>query len=165
MAAAREAAAAGSAPTGQDAHELTDVVTRLRRALRASIRSDYSWEQLPMAQVEILQVLADASPQRVGDIAARQHLHASTVSGLVGQLMNAGLVDRSVDTADRRASVVTLTAAGKRQMDAWMQAHERRMHHALDHLTEDERARLHAALPSLGRLADLLGSQEPDPAS
>ncbi|HEX4791752.1 MAG TPA: hypothetical protein VH372_25020, partial [Actinospica sp.] len=30
-----------------DARGLTDVVTRLRRVLRASIRADYPWESLP----------------------------------------------------------------------------------------------------------------------
>ena len=30
-----------------EAHGLTDVVARLRRVLRSSIRSDYPWESLP----------------------------------------------------------------------------------------------------------------------
>jgi len=76
------------------AHQLTDVVTRLRRALRTSIRTEYPWEALPMAQIELMQALSDQSPARVGDLAARQRLSASTVSGLIGQLMTAGLVVR-----------------------------------------------------------------------
>ena len=36
-----------------------DVVNRLRRILRSSIRSKFPWERLPMAQVEILQRLAE----------------------------------------------------------------------------------------------------------
>jgi len=40
-----------------DAWLLTELVTRLRRVLRASIRTDYPWESLPMAQVELLQRL------------------------------------------------------------------------------------------------------------
>lgn len=42
------------------AQQLTDVITRLRRALRSSIRSEFPWEALPMAQVELLQTLAPA---------------------------------------------------------------------------------------------------------
>ena len=152
-----------AARTHAEAHQLTDVVTRLRRALRASIRSEYSWEQLPMAQVELLQLLADRSPLRVGDIAGRQRLAVSTVSGLVGQLMAAGLVERAVDATDRRASAVSLTDAGRRQLDAWMRAHERRMHRALDGLTDEEQARLRAALPSLSRLAELLSDPQDSP--
>jgi hypothetical protein len=36
---------------GSDAWLLTDVITRLRRVLRSSIRSDYPWETLPMAKL------------------------------------------------------------------------------------------------------------------
>src|SRR6202035_313566 len=93
------------APTS-DAQQLTDVVTRLRRALRTSIRTEYPWESLPMAQIELMQSLREASPARVGDLAARLRLSASTVSGLISQLMTAGLVVRGTHQDDRRAAVV-----------------------------------------------------------
>ncbi|MFR0355675.1 MarR family winged helix-turn-helix transcriptional regulator [Streptomyces sediminimaris] len=140
-----------------DARLLTEAVTRLRRALRASIRTDYPWETLPMAQVELLQVLGEHSPARVSDLAARQRLAPSTVSGLIGQMITAGLVARDVDPADRRASVVTLTAAGREQLTAWTTAHERRMDAALAGLDDTARAAIANALPALFRLAENLG--------
>ncbi|WP_275460898.1 MarR family winged helix-turn-helix transcriptional regulator [Streptomyces noursei] len=139
-----------------DAHRLTEAVTRLRRALRASIRTDYPWETLPMAQVELLQVLAAHSPARIGDLAARQRLAASTVSGLIGQMITAGLVARAVDPADRRASAVTLTPAGSDQLAAWTRAHENRLDAALASLDEPDRAAVRAALPALFHLAAFL---------
>ncbi|MYT33116.1 MULTISPECIES: MarR family transcriptional regulator [unclassified Streptomyces] len=143
-----------------DSRRLTEAVTRLRRALRASIRTDYPWETLPMAQVELLQVLAEHSPARIGDLASRQRLAASTVSGLIGQMINAGLVARAVDPADRRASVVTLTEAGREQLDAWTRAHENRLEAALGSLDEADRAAVRAALPALFRVADFLEDAE-----
>jgi DNA-binding MarR family transcriptional regulator len=140
-----------------DARLLTEAVTRLRRALRASIRTDYPWETLPMAQVELLQVLAEHSPTRVSDLAARQRLAASTVSGLISQMISAGLVAREVDPGDRRASAVTLTDGGRDQLAAWTTAHERRMDEALDSLGAADRDALAAALPALFRLAERLG--------
>jgi MarR family len=80
-----------------DAHGLTEVVARLRRALRASIRTDIAWEALPMAQVELMQSLAERSPARITALAERLHLANSTVSGLVGQLIAGGLIDRGTD--------------------------------------------------------------------
>ncbi|MBT2383587.1 MarR family winged helix-turn-helix transcriptional regulator [Streptomyces sp. ISL-11] len=139
-----------------DARLLTEAVTRLRRALRSSIRTDYPWETLPMAQVELLQTLAEHAPARVGDIAARQRLAVSTVSGLIGQMMTAGLVTRTVDPRDRRASAVTLTDAGRDQLAAWNDAHERRLCEALRSLTEEDRSALRTALPALLHIADLL---------
>ncbi|WP_327676194.1 MarR family winged helix-turn-helix transcriptional regulator [Kitasatospora sp. NBC_00458] len=137
------------------ARRLTDVVTRLRRTLRSSIRTDYPWESLPMAQVELLQTLA-AAPLRVGELAARQRLAPNTVSGLVGKLLEAGFVDRQADPGDRRTARIALTPAGRRQLDDWQHAHERRIATALDALSPDDRDAVMHALPALENLARAL---------
>lgn len=131
-------------------------MTRLRRALRASIRTDYPWETLPMAQVELLQVLAERSPARVSELATRQRLANSTVSGLVGQMITSGLVTRDVDPGERRAAAVALTDAGREQLAAWTRAHERRLDSALGALDDADRDAVRAALPALFRLVDHL---------
>ncbi|OIK02065.1 MarR family winged helix-turn-helix transcriptional regulator [Streptomyces monashensis] len=146
-------------PRGREpeARQLTEAVTRLRRALRSSIRTDYPWETLPMAQVELLQVLGEHSPARISDLAARRRLAPSTVSGLIGQMITAGLVTRDVDAADRRASVVALTDAGREKLTAWTTAHERRIDAALAALDDSARAAIKDALPALFQLAEHLG--------
>lgn len=141
-----------------DAYALTEVVARLRRVLRSSIRADYPWESLPMAQVELLQSLAESSPARVGDLAARLRLAPSTVSGLIGQMMNAGLVERGVDPADRRAAVVELSALGRDQLTDWHGAHRRRIAAALGELEPEDRAAIDTAVPALSRLVDRLAA-------
>lgn len=145
------------APAG--AYALTDVVARLRRVLRASIRADYPWESLPMAQVELLQSLADAAPARVGDLAVRLRLAPSTVSGLITQMMAAGLVDRSTEPTDRRVAVVELSEHGRRQLADWHAAHRERIAAALSDLRPQERAAIEAALPALSQLVDRLAEQ------
>jgi DNA-binding MarR family transcriptional regulator len=138
------------------ARELTDAVTRLRRVLRAGIRTDISWESLPMAQVEILQTLADSAPARVNDMAERLHLAQSTVSGLIGQMMSAGLVRREIDSSDRRAAVVTLTPAGEDQLKAWEAAHVQWIRGALSTLSPADRSAIASSLPALRRLTDAM---------
>ena len=149
------------------AHQLTDVVTRLRRALRTSIRTEYPWEALPMAQIELMQALSDQSPARVGDLASRQRLSASTVSGLIGQLMTAGLVVRGTHADDRRVAVVELTEAGRRQLADWQAAHQRRIGAALERLSEPEQEAVAAALPARAKLVEHLfagsGAEDPGP--
>lgn len=156
--AAVDATSSAAADPTSDARLLTSAVTRLRRALRASIRTDYPWETLPMAQIELLLVIAEHSPIRVGDLATRQRLATSTVSGLVGQMIDSGLVARSVDPADRRAAAVRLTEAGRDQLSAWAKAHEDRMARALALLEEPDRAAVGSALPALLRIAEHLGT-------
>lgn len=142
-----------------DARLLTDVVARLRRVLRSSIRADYPWESLPMAQVELLQSLAEFAPARVGDLAARLRLAPSTVSGLISQMIGSGLVERGTDPRDRRVAVVALSDAGRRQLGEWNAAHERRIAAALADLDPDERVAIGGALPALTRLVDRLAAQ------
>lgn len=141
-----------------DAEALTEVVNRLRRVLRAGIRTDYAWETLPMAQIELLQCLRDHEPAgiRVGEICAQLHLAPATTSGLVQQLVEAGTAKRQPDPADRRAAVVRLTNAGRKQLNGWQQAHERRLGNALSQLSVTQRAAVRAAVPALAVLVDKL---------
>jgi len=156
MADLRDSPTALDAPAALDAWLLTDIVTRLRRVLRASIRSDYPWESLPMAQVEILQRLNDEPALRVNDLAIRHRLANNTVSTLIQQLVVAGLVTRSEDPDDRRAVRLRLTDAGHDMLTAWQHAHEQRLENAMDHLTATDRTVVLAALPALSRLVDQL---------
>jgi DNA-binding MarR family transcriptional regulator len=141
-----------AAPAARQAQRLTEVVTRLRRALRSSIRADYPWESLPMAQVELLQTLASA-PLRVGELAARQRLAPNTVSGLVGRLLEAGFVDRQPDPGDRRTARIALTEAGRQQLADWQRSHEQRIAAALALLPTADREAIMQALAGLERLA------------
>lgn len=139
-----------------DARGLTDVVSRLRRSLRRSIRTDYPWELRPVAQVEVLQSLGESGVTRVGDLAERLCLAQSTVSTLVGQLVVAGLVTRDVDPADRRAAIVALSPTGRVDLRNWDTAHRRRLRAALAQLSTADQLAVLAAVPALGRLVDAL---------
>lgn len=142
--------------SANDARTLTEVVTRLRRALRTSIRTDYPWEALPMAQVELLMALADHAPAKIGQLASLQRLAPNTVSGLVQQLVEGGLAVRDSDPSDRRVARVSLTDAGRRQLSEWQEAHERRISAALGKLPPQARAAVADALPALNLLVDHL---------
>ncbi len=115
-----------------------------------------------MAQVELMQSLNDLSPARVGDLAARLRLSASTVSGLISQLMTAGLVVRGTHQDDRRVAVVELTEAGYAQLAGWQAAHQRRIGAALGLLSDDDRAAVTSALPALAKLVEHLGGSVED---
>lgn len=133
--------------------ELTEIVNRIRRALRASIRSEYPWESLPMAQVEILQRLAEQPGLGVSDLARRHRLATNTVSNLIQQMVTSGLVERTTNPADRRAVTLRLTAAGSERLHGWQLAHEHRIETALAALSPADRKVIARALPALTRLA------------
>jgi DNA-binding MarR family transcriptional regulator len=135
---------------------LTELVTRLRRVLRASIRTEYPWESLPMAQVELLQRLREEPGLRLNDLATRHRLATNTVSMLVRQLVASGLVTRTTHPDDRRAVMLELTDDGQRVLADWQTAHERRLAGALNRLPAADQRTISAALPALSRLVDVL---------
>lgn len=143
-----------------DAWLLTEVVTRLRRVLRSSVRSDYSWETLPMAQVEVLQRLAEEPDLRVSELARRHRLAPNTVSTLIQQMVEADLVARVADAGDRRAVSLRLTDLGHARLAGWRQANRRRLTSALQQLPVTARDAIWAALPALAQLAEELEQAE-----
>ena len=84
-----------------------------------------------MAQVEILQRLADEPGLRVTELAERHRLATNTVSNLTQQMVVAGLVARHEDSRDRRAVTLELTATGREHLQGWMAANSRRLDAAL----------------------------------
>ncbi len=149
----------GLAGLDRDVRLLTEVVNRLRRALRASIRTEYTWESLPMAQVELLQCLAERNGARVGELAALLRLAPNSVSTLVQHLADAGYLHRERDPADRRAALLRLTPGGAAALAGWQRAHERRLGAALARLGDADRTAVLAALPALSNLVEALGER------
>lgn len=136
-----------------DAWGLTDVVTRLRRSLRSGVRDELPWESLPMAQVELLQRLADEPGLRTSELAQRQNLAKNTVSNLVQQMVVAGLLERESSKTDRRAFILHLTPDGLDRLLHWRQANERRIRRAFVALGAADQEIINRALPALQALA------------
>jgi DNA-binding MarR family transcriptional regulator len=151
------------AANGSEATLLTEIVTRLRRALRTSIRVDYPWESLPMAQVELLLTVREHQPARIGQLASLLRLAPNTVSGLVQALVTSGYATRTPDPSDRRVAVVTLTEAGQARLAEWEQAHRERLRNALQRLSPTDQTAVRAALPALARLVEHLTALAADP--
>jgi len=137
---------------------LLRVIGPLRRTLRRRVRDDWPLEPLPAAQAELLRLVSEQPGIGVGEAAARLHLAANTVSTLVGQLGAAGLIERTSDPLDRRSARLLLTAAADARIAAWRERRAEAARRALEALSADDRARLHAALPALERLVEELAT-------
>ncbi|QNA93578.1 MULTISPECIES: MarR family winged helix-turn-helix transcriptional regulator [unclassified Microbacterium] len=83
----------------------TQATVRLYRDLLAPWGLSYQ-------QVVLLAVLWDQGELTAGKIAEHLHLDSSSVTGLLTRMETAGLVERSVDAADRRRVLVRSTARG-----------------------------------------------------
>jgi DNA-binding MarR family transcriptional regulator len=145
---------------GAAAWSLTGAITRLRRVLRSSVRQEFPWESLPMAQVEVLQRLAEEPGLGVSGLATRQRLATNTVSNLVQQMVTAGLVERLTRPGDRRSVNLTLTEKGTEVLNAWQAANDRRLGQALQRLPEAYQRAIEDAVPALAALAALLETDD-----
>lgn len=144
-----------------DLDALADVVTRLRRALRRLVRSDLPFDS-PMAQIEVMQLLADRPGLRAGEVGEALMLAPTTVSTLVGALLAQDLIDRRADPADRRAWQLHLTTAGKQQLADWQHSNRRVLRDAAAALDAADLHALRDAVPALAKLVSQLDSRRGD---
>lgn len=94
------------------ADDITAIVTAAHALARTSALSTNN--DAPAAQWRALRVLQDDGPQRVGALAAASRTTQPGMTRLVGIMADGGLVTRSADPDDSRATVVTITDAGIR---------------------------------------------------
>lgn len=77
----------------------------IRPFLRASGVTDQQWR--------VLRVLSDDGPLDASGIAERALLYAPSVTRIVRELVERGLLSRSGDEGDRRRSVISITSEGQ----------------------------------------------------
>ena len=108
------------------------------------------WNVVAMSTLDVLDRLG---PHRITDLTARERITQPGMTGLVARLEAAGLVDRRPDPTDGRATLVTITAAGREHM---RDLHRRRaevLAAQVATLPEPERRALLRAAPALADLA------------
>ena len=140
----------------RDVEQLGDVVTRLRRALRRRMRQASPGSDLPMAQLEVLQSIAEREPVRVGEIAESLDLAINTVSTLVAALADGGMVTRTRGAQDKRAVLLTTTGPGRDYLKRWQHDLEGLLAGAMAGLDAAGRRSLLAAMPALRQVVDRL---------
>ncbi|MFF1614012.1 MarR family winged helix-turn-helix transcriptional regulator [Amycolatopsis sp. NPDC058278] len=141
------------------ADRLLGAVQGIRRVVRRRVRADVPGMPLPGAQAELLRVVADHPGIGVAAAARELHLANNSVSTLVNQLADAGLLRREADPADRRAARLEVTAAAADRMAAWRRARTGLVANALAKLSEEDTAAIGQALPALEKLMGILKEQ------
>jgi DNA-binding MarR family transcriptional regulator len=136
--------------------ELLESLSAIRRAVRRQIGRPVELSVLTGAQLELVRLLRREPGVSIADAAARLRVAPNTVSTLVGQLADAGVLERRVDESDRRVVRLTLNPSVRRRVDAWRDRRVDALAEAMARLSADERARLDEAAPVLLRLADEL---------
>ncbi|MGO4690036.1 MarR family winged helix-turn-helix transcriptional regulator [Glaciibacter sp. 2TAF33] len=144
--------------TGSDAaaeqRARVDVAARLAIAVgRINRRIRSSEDSLSYGKLSALSSILRLGPLRPGDLARVESITAPSVTRLVGSLEASGFVTRSPDPADGRAFFIEATDAGAREV---LRARTQRAGSMADILatcSDDELARVAAALGVLESVA------------
>src|SRR6266536_536290 len=134
-----------------DARTVRRAVLRLSRRLQ----SERAPNALSMAKISVLGHLARRGDMTPGELAAADRLKPQSLTRVLAELDEEGLVRRTPDPADRRQRRLALTAAGRRALRSDMRRRDAWLATAMaDRLNGTERDLLRLAAPLLERLAD-----------
>lgn len=143
------------APAEVSAAELAEQVMQIAHRIRRSSSAGLAPLQMTPAQSRALRVVARSeNPIRMGDIAARLDVVPRSATGLVEALETAGLVERTVDPANRRSVLVSLSEQGAGILREMAQARAAAAEVVFGVLDPAERARLAALLHRVVAVSD-----------
>ncbi|MGH3793548.1 MAG: MarR family winged helix-turn-helix transcriptional regulator [Pseudonocardiaceae bacterium] len=140
--------------------ELMAVMAAVRRVVRRRLRSVLSGPPLRGAHVELLQVVEKQPGIGIAPAGRALHLAANSVSTLVNQLVDSGMLVRQTAPDDRRAARLWLTEAATQRLATWRQTRAELVARGVTGLPVADRQALARALPALRALLVALDSGE-----
>ena len=140
-------------PVGTTAEELAEAFLGVGQLLRARARSHRGGQRRPagltFARAALLATLDADGPQRMGQLAHRLGVVPRTVTPMVDALEDEGLLDREPDPADRRATLLRITDAGRSELSRTRSDRRSAVDEVFAALDDDERTALAGSLDKL----------------
>ena len=137
------------APPSSPPESVEDAVMGLMMTLGRRIRQRQPGDTIDVSAFPLLKVLSHQGPMRLSSLAQLLCLDASTVSRHVRQLEDRGLLERTDDPDDRRASRVAVSPVGATCLEEGFRARLGLVTAALGGFSEQERETLRGLLERL----------------
>jgi DNA-binding MarR family transcriptional regulator len=128
--------------------QLRLAVMRLSRRLRQQSVGD-----ITQSQLSALSTVEHTGPVPLGELADIERVAPPSMTRIAAGLEERGLVDRTVDAADRRVARVEITSAGRELLAETRTRRDAFLANRLAALSPEEQEVLVRALPLLERLA------------
>jgi DNA-binding MarR family transcriptional regulator len=128
---------------------LRTAVTRLNRRLRQQALGKVS-----PAQASMLAMADRLGSPTLGELARAEQIQPPTMTRLVGTMVDAGFLSRFEDPADRRISRVSVTAAGRKELERIRKLKTAYLVEQIDGLDREDRERAAELVGLLERLAE-----------
>jgi DNA-binding MarR family transcriptional regulator len=122
-------------------------ISRMARRLRQEAGAELS-----PSQTAALATIEKHGPLTPSELANRERVQRPTVTRVLGNLEEAGLITRAADPTDRRSSLVTISPDGRALLAAARSRKDAYLSQRLDALDPDDRATLDRAAEILERM-------------
>src|SRR5437764_2261779 len=119
-----------------------DSVRAIVRALRINTRAIELKIGISLAQLFVLQQVAERPAESLNDLAERTATHQSSVSVVVRRLVDRGLVTRRASAVDKRRVQIAVTPAGEALLKDAPRTIQTRLVGAMEKLSAGERREL-----------------------
>ncbi|NMP23299.1 MarR family winged helix-turn-helix transcriptional regulator [Sulfobacillus harzensis] len=126
-------------PTDEERVALKAVVNLIRLS-EPLIFDLWRSHELTIAQVQCLRILSH-QPEQAGDLAKKLSMSSTSLTRILERLETRGLVERTVDTHDRRRIWVRLTETGQARVSSMTSWYNTPLFAAIRHLSDEERTR------------------------
>jgi DNA-binding MarR family transcriptional regulator len=123
---------------------------RLTRVVRNQ-RVDMS---VTLTQLSAMGTLSKRGPMSAGELAACERVQPPSMTKVLANLEDRGLVRRGVHPTDRRQAIIAITDAGEELLGSERRSRDAWLSRRLATLTPDERALLQRVVPILDKLAE-----------
>lgn len=115
---------------------------------------------ISLTAASVLSTLERTGPRRLTDLAVSEEVTQPSMTALVGQLAEQGLVERGRDSADARVVLVAITDAGLRRLRELRAEGASTLTDLIDKLDDQDAAALRDAAPAIRRLVELAGEDQ-----
>ncbi len=133
-------------PRSNPAGRSLNVIRSVVRALNLNTRAIEQRSGISLAQLFVLEQLAQRPAVSLTDLAERTATHQSSVSVVVQRLVDRGLVSRTRSASDRRFVEIVITDVGREVLTRAPETVQIKLLHGLARLADAERDRLAALL-------------------
>lgn len=132
------------------ASQLRPALLRLTRIIRNQ-RVDMS---VTLTQLSAMGTLRKSGPMSAGELAACERVQPPSMTKVLANLEERGLVRREVHPTDRRQAVIQITAAGEELLDSERRSRDAWLSKQLATLSAEDRALVQRVIPIMEKLAE-----------
>jgi DNA-binding MarR family transcriptional regulator len=123
---------------------------RLTRLIRNQ-RVDLS---VTLTQLSAMATLLKKGPMSAGELASCERVQPPSMTKVLANLEERGLVRRDAHPSDKRQAIISVTEQGTELLDSERRSRDAWLTQRLAELTPDERAVLRSVVPILDKLAE-----------